>query len=531
MSTDSSSITNVDDPAKVDSNGANVSEATQHHVEPSSAVTPETPVESLEDASGACAASVETNENGEAIDMSPRSKKRTIADLSEESLNKKSKMDQSNPPEPSPRFPSPPNVPATSQDKSMWQGYCEIESDPAYFSVILREIGIEGVNVQELFTVDQEQLSFLPPIHGLVLLFRHRQFDQHKQEEVCPDNVWFANQLPGQNSCATLAMIHALINVSDPDIDIGERMRQFKGFTKEMTPLQRGHTFASWKYVKDIHNSFAKKMDILENDKYIAAKAAKAEKNKAATSKKAANVKKAPSVQTKSPARSARRNSEDSNASNESLEAFEETAHHYISFVPIDGGVWKLDGMDKQPTLMGTYDEGKGEVWTDAVSERINELLAAGDNDYGCYAITLSPLVPLRNQILEADLTVKRVVDRLDTLSTDWKSFVDEDYQEPPSPSFMGSFSEAQRAAISIPGSIKAAIDKEDVPQLVARHRKLIERMQTLVMEYTTEMGAILEQNERAEARRWDYGPAIQAWVGMLAENGFLQDNIDKFKE
>ncbi|KAL5446777.1 hypothetical protein PMIN06_007657 [Paraphaeosphaeria minitans] len=521
----------VDGPVKVDTSSPNKPETTQDHVGLSwNSTALEAPMESQDEASAAPATSAKSPENGEAREMSPTSHKRSLSDVSEESVTKKSRREQVASPEPSARFPSPP-IPATAVDKETWQGYCEIESDPAYFSVILREIGIQGVDVQELLTVDQEQLSCLPSVYGLILLFRHREFDQHNQEGSCPDNVWFANQMPGQNSCATLAMIHTLLNVDDPEIDIGEHMYQFKDFTKDMTPLQRGHTFASWNFVKRIHNSFAKKMDMLENDKYIAAKAAKSEKNKVAVQKKTAETKKAPSVQTQSRSRTARRNSEDSNASNDSVEAFEQNAHHYIAFVPIEGEVWKLDGMDKQPTLMGEYDEEKGEMWIPAVSERINALIQAGDNDYGIFAITQSPLVPLRNQLCEADNTIKRVDSRLDTLSTDWKEFLDEEYREPPSPSFMGSFSEEQRVANPIPGSIKAALDKEEVPELLVRHRSLVAEIQRLVLEYMQQVQVVSEQDERAEARRWDYGPAIQAWIGMLAENGFLQENIDDFQE
>ena len=449
-------------------------------------------------------------------------KKRSVDDLSDDSPGKKVKMDRG---DSSPPRSSPPSVPAIDQLKADWQGYCEIESDPAYFSVILREIGIQGVNVQELAFLDPSNLMTLPAIHGLVLLYRHREFDQDKQETTCPNHVWFANQMPGQNSCATLAMIHTLLNVQDPDIDIGEHMREFKKFTQDMKPSQRGHTFASWNYVKKIHNSFAKKMDMLENDKYIANKSAQAEKRNAADAKKAAP----PKTTSKTRSRTSRRNSEDSTDSNASVEEFEANAHHYIAFVPINGQVWKLDGMDKQPTLMGEYDEGKGEMWFDAVSDRINALIATGDNDYGIYAITQSPLVLIRNQLIEADNTVNYVDARLTTINVDWKGFLDEDDVEPPSPSFMGSFSESYRATNPVPNSIKAAIDKEDLDPLLDRHRALVARMRNHVMEYMEREQEVEDQDQRAADRRWDYGPAIQKWMSMLAENGYLEENLKKF--
>lgn len=453
-------------------------------------------------------------EDHQAPQMPPSSKKRANSespDGASEPSSKKTKQD------------GPSRAPVVI-DKTNWQGYCEIESDPAYFSVILREIGVEGVNVQEVHSLGFDALMSLPPIYGLVLLFRYRAVDQHRQNEICPEHVWFANQMPGQNSCATLAMIHTLLNVDDPDIDVGERMRQFKSFTQDMTPPQRGQTFAIWDFVKKIHNSFAKKMDILENDKYIAAKATKAAKRQFAESKKTAVL------ETASSSKTARRDSDSSQDSDASVKEFEANAHHYISFVPIDGEVWKLDGMDRQPTLMSKYDEDQGELWFGGISDRINSLMGAGDNDYGVYAITQSPIVSVRNKMIEADNTIKHVDVRMTSINTDWKDFLDEDYREPPSPSFMGSFSEEMRAANPVPGSIKAAIDKEDLVGLLDRHRSLVTKMQDLIMEYMEKQQEVEAQNERAQDRRWDYGPAIQKWMSILARKGHIKKNIADFE-
>ena len=478
---------------------------------------------SLQDTASSPTVPSELPERGsEASELLPASTKRPISEQDEAPLSKKIKSGEDMPSEPSSSALDMSNI---DELKANWQGYCEIESDPAYFSVILREIGIQGVDVQELALLDPAHLMTLPTIHGLVLLFRHREFDQDKQESICPDHVWFANQMPGQNSCATLAMIHTLLNVEDPNIDIGEHMQQFKNFTEDMTPPQRGHTFASWNYVKEIHNSFAKKMDMLENDKYLASKSAKSEKHKAAGLKKTAPLKTAPKPRSKP----ARRDSQDSNSSDASVEEFEANAHHYIAFVPVNGDVWKLDGMDKQPTLLGKYDESRGEMWFDNVSDRINALIGAGDHDYGIYAITQSPLVPLRNKLIEADNTIKHVQTRLTSTSGDWKQFLDEDDREPPSPSFMESFGEAQRAANPIPESIKAAIDKEDMPALLDRYRSLVATMRNLIMRYMEKEQEVTDQHKRADDRRWDYGPAIQKWIFMLAQNGYLEKNLDNF--
>ncbi|KAF1837995.1 cysteine proteinase, partial [Decorospora gaudefroyi] len=259
---------------------------------------------------------------------------------------------------PPPTFPSPPGMPATVHDKATWQGFCDIESEPAYFSVLLREMGVQDVTVREVFSMDHDFiLANIPqPIYGFILLFHYREFGNDDQPAECPPDVWFANQLPAQNSCATLAMINILMNQSASStadgVQIGEHLAQFKDFTTDMTPYQRGEALASFDFVKRIHNSFAKKMDILEADKHLSSKV------KRATSQHKPS-KNAPG--TKSRRRRAVSTASATSAS--SSESVQENAHHYIAFVPCGTQIYKLDGLDKQPTCMGPFDPIRGETW------------------------------------------------------------------------------------------------------------------------------------------------------------------------
>ena len=77
-------------------------------------------------------------------------------------------------------FPSSPLVAATATDRKAWKGFCEIESEPvcyvhkslervlvlihpeAYFNIMLRDFGVEGVKVQEIVSLDEELLACLP---------------------------------------------------------------------------------------------------------------------------------------------------------------------------------------------------------------------------------------------------------------------------------------------------------------------------------------------------------------------------------
>ncbi|KAF2641492.1 cysteine proteinase [Massarina eburnea CBS 473.64] len=429
---------------------------------------------------------------------------------------------------------------ATAVDKENWQGYCEIECDPAYFNVILRDIGVQGVTVKEVAMLDPDVLKYIPsPVFGLVMLFRHREFDNENQTDSCPSDVWFANQMPAQNSCATLAMIHTLLNVaSTAEIDVGEYMRQFKAFTQDLTPYQRGEAFASWSFVKKIHNSFAKKMDILENDRIVAHKAKKASRSKAQKEKtaQAAEPKPKPKVNKTNKSGTARADSEgESDESNGSTVSIQDNAHHYIAFVPVNGEVWKLDGMDKQPTRMGNYDVDAPETWIHAISDRVTGLMAAAsadDNDYNMFAISQSPIVTLKAKFCTANATMKAVEKKLSSINTDWRSFVvDGEINEPPSPSFFEGMTPEVRASHPPPESVLKEIEEEDMSDLFERHKSLVDEQYKIAEQLLTEEAEVDKDNEKAAARRWDYGPVIKLWMEMLAANGHLEQNLHLFQQ
>lgn len=79
---------------------------------------------------------------------------------------------------------------------------------------MLREFGVKGVKIQEIFSLDEDMLELLPyiiqlpfiwahssnlagrrPVYGLIFLFRWTEDDPEKQEASCPDQIWFANQV------------------------------------------------------------------------------------------------------------------------------------------------------------------------------------------------------------------------------------------------------------------------------------------------------------------------------------------------
>jgi ubiquitin carboxyl-terminal hydrolase L5 len=455
---------------------------------------------------------------------SPMSKKRALEEPSakEEPITKKAKENLADSPNGDSMTPNAVDI----VNKETWQGFCEIESEPAYFSSILRDIGVQDVTVREVFAMTPDLLDMLPqPIYGLILLFRYREFGNEDQATDCPRDVWFANQLPAQNSCGTLAMINILMN--NPDVQVGEHLTQFKDFTNDMTPFQRGEAFASFDFVKKIHNSFAKKMDLLENDKILSSKVKRAQRLKdPSTITTTTTTKKEKSTGTGTKSRPHRRGSADSTASHNSSESFEENGHHFIAFVPIGTQVWKLDGMDAQPTCVGTFAPEAGETWVDAASDTIATLMAAGDDDYGVVALTQSPLKALRGKAGLAINTLSHVESRLEILNPTWREFVDSD-SALPGPRMLGI--ESILASHPVPATLQSQIKEEKLEDLLNRRVILVQEISDTAACIMEEVGTEAAEEEKARQRRFDSGPAIKVWLEMLAGNGWLEGNLKRF--
>lgn len=399
-----------------------------------------------------------------------------------------------------PEAPSPVN-------KETWQGFCEIESEPAFFSAILRDLGVRGINVREVVTFDSWFIETLPePVHGLILLYRYRDQGSYDPPTKGHSDMWFANQLPAQNSCATLAMINVIMN--NPNIEIGEHLQQFKDFTKDFTPYQRGEAFANFDFVKKIHNSFAKHMDMLEADKHLSYKVNKAQR--LLKDKKT------------------RRKSTDSAATDDSAADYEENAHHFIAYIPVGNEVWMLDGLNAQPISVATFEPQRGETWLTTAADTIQALIAGEEYQYTSFAVTQSPLPSLRKQACNALNHIKRTETRLDEVSINWKSFAVGEVS-PPHPAMLGI--EEELSAHPVPITLVAAIAEEETRDLLERRSRVLKDLDQLATNIVMEMQNEAEEIHKAEQRRFDCGPVIKLWAEMLASNGWLEQNLDRFME
>ncbi|XP_023368813.1 ubiquitin carboxyl-terminal hydrolase BAP1 isoform X2 [Otolemur garnettii] len=171
--------------------------------------------------------------------------------------------------------------------------------------------------------------------------------------------MFFAHQLI-PNSCATHALLSVLLNCSS--VDLGPTLSRMKDFTKGFSPESKGYAIGNAPELAKAHNSHARPEPRHLPEKQNGLSAVR------------------------------------------TMEAF-----HFVSYVPITGRLFELDGLKVYPIDHGPW--GEDEEWTDkarrVIMERIG--LATAGEPYHDIRFNLMAVVPDRRIKYEARLHVLKV--------------------------------------------------------------------------------------------------------------------------
>jgi len=247
--------------------------------------------------------------------------------------------------------------------------WCLIESDPGVFTELIQKFGCTGMQVEELWSLDESQFGDLKPVHGLVFLFKWVP-DENPQGTVVLDEranqMFFAKQVI-QNACATQAILSVLLNTEHETMSLGGTLQGFKEFSMSFDATMKGLALSNSEEIRTVHNSFSRQ-NLFEFDQKMATK--------------------------------------------------DDDVFHFVSYVPINGRLYELDGLKEGPVDHGAI-PSEGD-WLNLARPVIEQRMAryqAGEIHFNLMAIVQDKLVRYKEQMLatlddparQADLKMRSI--------------------------------------------------------------------------------------------------------------------------
>jgi ubiquitin carboxyl-terminal hydrolase L5 len=248
--------------------------------------------------------------------------------------------------------------------------WCTIESDPGVFTQLIEDLGVEKVEVEEVYSLqDKEYMTSLQPIYGFIFLFKWTGQSRHRVPLLNYDpELFFARQVI-TNACATQALLSVLLN-SKGKIQLTEELENLRNFGLALDPYSNGLILGESEKIRTVHNSFARPEPFLHTG---------------------------------------------SNKGGEKEDAF-----HFVAYIHHNGRVYEIDGLQEGPILIA--EDVKDENWVDIATQEISsriETYAVGEIKFNLLVLKASNQSLLESQKTEKEARILGILQQCQTQGID----------------------------------------------------------------------------------------------------------------
>ncbi|KAE9970433.1 hypothetical protein EG328_006299 [Venturia inaequalis] len=219
-------------------------------------------------------------------------------------------------------------------------------------------------------------------------------------------------------------------------------------------------------------------------------------------------------------------------AAKKKADALARVRHHYVAYLPIQGELWKLDGMDDQPINLGPCDHA---TWIDTVVPLIQASmidLSQESIDFSLLAVVQDPLYNDMMDLAANIKTMQQVSEKLAAVDPNWP--MHEDIRDCLGDESLESFSEDYNVTeemineAAIPSTNQAELQRSDsVGSLLKLKKSLISQQKMLRSSIRSGKAEADQRQAQVNLRRRDFGPLIQWQLMDLIDEGVLDELLD----
>ncbi|KAL8810127.1 MAG: hypothetical protein Q9223_003786 [Gallowayella weberi] len=215
----------------------------------------------------------------------------------------------------------------------------------------------------------------------------------------------------------------------------------------------------------------------------------------------------------------------------------DDAGFHFIAFVPVQDGVWKLDGLERQPQNLGPI---TGDDWVLQVAPEIETRMAQyedGQIEFAILSLVQEPLTKLVAALAENVKSIAAVrqqlakhaneVEELQQGSIEVNTQEGQNLVLGPCEQYKLSQEVLERAVLN--PQFEQQLENADASELLIVEKELVAAQGSIRVSTMDELKAIEADNDRAASRRNDKGLLAKGLIQVLERMDRIQSTVESY--